>query len=91
MKGKLKPKNLLLGRKDRQVAHLGNMRLTPTTVNLVTVGTGIVLGLVSYQYRESPIGATLLGAAGSIAAIGLYFFIRELLLGPGNGEARIMA
>lgn len=78
-----RPRNLLAGR-HRQMGKIFGKKLDPTTVNLGILGSGILLGLVSYQYRESPIGATLLGAAGSVSAIGLVFLLRDLLIGPGK-------
>lgn len=56
--------------------------LSPTTANLVILGSGLTLGLITYQFRENPIGATLLGAAGSMTAVALVLFLRELLVQP---------
>lgn len=56
--------------------------LSPTTANLIILGSGLTLGLITYQFRENPIGATLLGAAGSMTAVALVLFLRELLVSP---------
>lgn len=63
-------------------------RLSPTTVNLGILGAGLALGLITYQYRNTPIGSTLLGAAGSMTAVALVLFLRDLLLG-GPGALRL--
>lgn len=83
-----RPRNMLSGRHTLgRVRH--NPNLSPTVVNLGILGSGLVLGLVTYQYKETPIGATLLGAAGSVSAVALVFFVRDLLLGvnPRAGRA----
>lgn len=54
--------------------------VSPTTANLIILGSGLGLGLITYQYRENPIGATLLGAAGSMTAVALVLFLRDLLV-----------
>lgn len=60
-------------------------KVSSTTANLSILGAGVVLGLVSYPYRESAIGSTLLGAAGSMAAVAFILFMRELFVDrPGN-------
>lgn len=56
--------------------------MSPTTANLIVLGSGLTLGLITYQYKESPIGATLLGAAGSMTAVALVLFLRDLLVAP---------
>lgn len=53
--------------------------LSPTVVDLGIAGSGLVLGLVSFPYRESPIGQTLLVAGGGLVAVALAFLIRDLL------------
>ena len=53
--------------------------LSPTVVDLGMAGSGLVLGLVSFPYRESPIGQTLLVAGGGLVAVALAFLIRDLL------------
>jgi hypothetical protein len=75
-----KPRNLLAGRYG-----LGEMKkgktagLSPTAVDLSLVGSGVVLGLITFPYRDAPIGQTLLVAGGGLAAVGLAFLIRDLL------------
>lgn len=54
--------------------------LSPTAVNLGILGAGLTLGLITFQYRDTPIGSTLLGAAGSLSAVALVLFIRDLLI-----------
>lgn len=80
---KKRPQNMLTGRYGLAQIRT-NGKLPPTAVNLGILGSGVVLGLIAYQYRDTPIGATLLGAAGSVAAVAFVFFLRELLIGPGK-------
>lgn len=53
--------------------------LSPTVVDLGLAGSGLALGLISFPYRESPIGQTLLVAGGGLVAVALAFLIRDLL------------
>jgi hypothetical protein len=53
--------------------------LSPTVVDLGIAGSGLALGLISFPYRESPIGQTLLVAGGGLVAVALAFLIRDLL------------
>jgi hypothetical protein len=50
----------------------------PPIVNLSLVVTGVLIGLAGYEGRETPLGQVGLGAGGSLAAVGLAFFIQEL-------------
>lgn len=81
-----RPRNMLAGRYGYGLAQIrrNGKSLSPTTVNLGILGGGLLLGLITYQYKDSPLGATLLGAAGSVSAVALVFFVRELLLGEGR-------
>lgn len=58
--------------------------ISPTVVNLAILGAGLGLGFVTYQYREKPLGAILLSAAGSMTAVALVLFLRDLLIGNGK-------
>lgn len=64
------------------LAQIRNKGMSPTTANLIILGSGLTLGLVTYQFKDSPIGATLLGAAGSVTAVALVLFMRDLLVAP---------
>lgn len=55
------------------------MGVSPTTVDLSLIGSGLVLGLVTWPYREAPITQTLLIAGGGLVAVGLAFLIRDLV------------
>jgi hypothetical protein len=59
---------------------------SPTIVNLTILGAGLLVGVAAYQFRDTPIGATFLGAAGSMTAVALVLFMRDLWL----PETRIM-
>lgn len=53
---------------------LGEMKTkrVPTTwIHLGVIGAGTVLGLATYPYASQPLGMVLMGAAGSIVAVGL--------------------
>lgn len=56
--------------------------ISSTTANLIILGSGLTLGLVTYQFKDNPIGATLLSAAGSVTAVALVLFLRDLLVAP---------
>lgn len=49
-----------------------------TTVNLALMGGGVLLGLVGANNRETALGAVALQAGGSVAAVALAFFIKDL-------------
>lgn len=78
-----RPRNLLAGgyglgqmkTKDRPT-----MGVSPSVVDLSLIGSGLLLGLVTFPYRDAPIGQTLLVAGGGLAAVGLAFLIRDLLM-----------
>ena len=82
-----RPGNLLSGRYGLGEMKRKTMGLSPTVVDLSLVGGGLVLGLVSFPYREGPIAQTLLIAGGGLAAVGLAFLIRDLLTSPSVSRA----
>lgn len=57
-----------------------NGRISPW-VHVGVVGAGVALGYISYPYYQQPLGMMLMGASGSIIAVGLlllaYDFFRE--------------
>ncbi len=71
MVGKMKPRGMLQGHYG-----LGEMsiktegRISPW-VHLGVAGAGVALGYVSYPYYQQPLGMILMGASGSIVAVGL--------------------
>lgn len=74
-----KPGNRLTGHYGLGEMKGKTMGISPTVVDLSLVGSGIVLGLVTFPYRDAPIGQTLLIAGGGLAAVGLAFLIRDLV------------
>lgn len=46
-------------------------KVNPLYIHLGVLGGGIALGYITFPYRENPLGATLLGAASSVAAVAL--------------------
>lgn len=75
-----KPGNRLTGHYGLGEMKKGKtMGISPTVVDLSLVGSGVVLGLVTFPYRDAPIGQTLLIAGGGLAAVGLAFLIRDLV------------
>jgi hypothetical protein len=56
---------------------------SPTVVNGGILLGGVVLGIISYHQRETPLGTVLLGAGATIAGVALVFFLRDLLI-PGS-------
>ena len=49
-------------------------------VNASLIGGGIILGMISYSKRETPLGAVLLPMGAAAAAIGLVLLIHQSLL-----------
>lgn len=59
-----------------------NGRISPW-VHAGVVGSGIVLGYVSYPYNQQPLGMMLMGASGSIIAVGLLLLAYDLFRDKG--------
>lgn len=75
---KKKSKNMLYG--SYSLGDIANKnRIAPLWVHLGVVGGGLALGYVAYPYQQSPLGSTLLGAAGSVAAVGLLLLVYDAL------------
>lgn len=53
--------------------------LSSPVLHAGVLGAGVILGYVAYPYRENPLGFTLLGAAGSVTAVGILLLIHDLL------------
>lgn len=49
-------------------------------VNGVILATGLLTGVLGWNYQEKPIGRILLGAGGGLTAVGIAFLIREAFL-----------
>jgi hypothetical protein len=47
-----------------------NGRISPW-VHIGVAGAGVALGYISYPYAQQPMGMILMGASGSIVAVGL--------------------
>ena len=63
------------------------MGISPTVVDLSLLGGGLVLGLATFPYRDAPIGQTLLIAGGGLAAVGIAFLIRDLVMSRAVSRA----
>lgn len=74
---KAKPRNVLAGRRY-DLGAVSSKRIAPTWVHLGVLGGGLALGYFSYPYNQMPLGMTLMGAAGSIAAVGLLLLVYDL-------------
>lgn len=55
------------------------MPIAPTWVHLGVVGGGVALGYVTYPYWQQPLGMTLMGAAGTITAVGILLLVYDLV------------
>jgi hypothetical protein len=66
---------------------LGEMALKRTGINpwvhVGVAGAGLALGYVSYPYSQQPLGMTLMGAAGSIMAVGLLLLVYDVFHDKG--------
>lgn len=66
-------KNMLSGRYSLSQISIPRTRkgkLAPVAVNIGVVTGGLVLGLLTYPYKETSIGGTLWGAAGTVVGVG---------------------
>jgi hypothetical protein len=73
-----RPRNLLAGRRYDLGATKSN-KVAPLWVHAGVAGGGILLGYVTYPYANTPVGMTLMGAAGSIAAVGILLIVYDLV------------
>lgn len=75
-------RNMLSGHKFKfgmgQAAVKTN-KINPTWVHLGVIGSGVVLGYVAYPYAQQPLGMTIMGAAGSVVAVGLLLLVYDLV------------
>lgn len=80
---KTKPRGMLAGRYGLGDMSLkSNGRISPW-VHVGVAGAGLALGYVSYPYSQQPLGMTLMGAAGSIMAVGLLLLAYDLFRDKG--------
>ncbi len=83
-----KPRNLLAGHYGLgEMAKKKTGGISPSTVDLGIIGGGLVLGFVSFPYRDTPIGQTLMVAGGGLVAIAAVLLVRELLVGSHAQKA----
>lgn len=74
-----RPRNLLAGRRY-DLGAAKSAKIAPTWVHLGVAGAGVALGYIAYPYAQTtPLGMTLMGAAGSIAAVGLLLLVYDLV------------
>lgn len=66
-----KPKGMLVGHYGLgAMAIKTDNRISPW-VHAGVIGAGIALGYISYPYYQQPLGMMIMGASGSIIAVGL--------------------
>jgi hypothetical protein len=66
--------------KTKALARMSNgrhMTVSPATFNSVLAGSGVVMGLIGFQTRETPVGQLMLGIGANLTAIGIAFAIHE--------------
>jgi len=78
---RMRPQGMLTGHYGLgAMAIQTNGRISPW-VHAGVIGAGVVLGYVSYPYAQQPLGMMIMGASGSIIAVGLlllaYDFFRD--------------
>jgi hypothetical protein len=73
-----KARNMLAGQRYNLGASAPKA-IAPYWVHLGVVGSGIALGYIAYPYAQQPLGMTLMGAAGSIAAVGILLLVYDLV------------
>lgn len=54
-----------------------NGRISPW-VHVGVMGAGVALGYISYPYAQQPLGMMLMGASGSIIAVGMLLLAYDL-------------
>jgi hypothetical protein len=74
---KRRPKNLLSGRYG--LGEMAKKKDGIPWIHLGVAGAGAALGYLSYPYHQQPLGMTLMGAAGSIMAVGLLLLFYDLV------------
>lgn len=72
-----RPKNLLSGRYG--LGEMAKKKDSIPWIHLGVAGAGAALGYISYPYHQQPLGMTLMGAAGSIMAVGLLLLFYDLV------------
>ena len=72
-----KPRNILSGR-CYDLGASASKRIAPPWVHAGVLGGGLALGYISYPYAQTPMGMTLMGAAGSVVAAGLLLLVYDL-------------
>jgi hypothetical protein len=73
-----RPRNILAGRRY-DLGATSRDRIAPTWVHLGVTGAGVALGLIAYPYHQMPMGMLLMGAAGSIVAVGMLLLVYDLV------------
>jgi hypothetical protein len=71
-----RPRNILSGRRY-DLGASASKRIAPAWVHLGVAGAGVALGYIAFPYNQTPMGMTLMGAAGSIAAVGLLLLVYD--------------
>lgn len=68
----------MLGNRSVSLPLISSRKIPSPWVHAGVAGAGVALGYFSYPYRENPLGATLLGAAGSVTAVGILLLVYDL-------------
>lgn len=75
-----RPAPLRVGQDPTEVA-VDPRRHSKAAVNLAILAGGVAMGLVGAQNRQTNLGAVALQAGGSVAAVALVFFVKDLFSG----------
>jgi len=80
---KPKVRGMLAGRYGLgEMAALKNGSINPW-IHVGVAGAGLALGYISFPYSQQPLGMTLMGAAGSIMAVGLLLLAYDVFRNKG--------
>lgn len=63
--------------KALSTTHGKHLTVSAATFNTVLAGSGVVMGLIGYGTRETPVGQLMLGVGANLTAIGIAFAIHE--------------
>jgi hypothetical protein len=80
---KVNPRGMLTGHYGLGAMALKTDGRISPWVHAGVIGAGVVLGYVSYPYSQQPLGMMLMGASGSVIAVGLLLLAYDLFRNKG--------
>lgn len=56
-----------------------HQHFSSTTTNAILAGTGMLIGILGYENRDTLVGELALGVGANLIALGIAFGVRELV------------